>query len=342
MTLPAAPAQRLLIGAWWGPRPCTAAEALRTLGHLAELLAELPGGVAAWALPRAHWDAPERLAWAQGRWQAGPEVLLRSHPEPGAGSDAGTTRWNLRLVQAGWTAAAGRRPDDPQAASLAAQLGSGLAALGNHVVLELWCPGTAGPARADTEPWQACHDALLATLAPQHAVVTDWTEPDPLDERPLWERDQGPAPSMLLRYPPRQGGAAAAARARLQAAARHLDRTLAQAAARGDTACRLQRERLAPLLAALQTPLPADAPASTLTGSRQPPPQSLYRAHWHSEDPQHGQGSRVFAAESALLSALNHWPAQAWYPAGTAAAVPPGAAPNPAPPPWWRRWLGRG
>lgn len=341
MTLPAAPAQRLLIGAWWGPRPCTATEALRTLGHLAELLADLPGGVAAWALPRAHWEAPEPLAWAQGRWQIGPEALLRGHQEPGAGGSAAATRWNLRLVQAGWTAAAGRSPDDPRAASLAVQLGSGLAALGNHVVLELCCPGVPDLARNDAGPWQACHDALLATLAPEYAVVTDWSKPDPSDERPLWERDQNPAPCTLLRYPPRQGGAAAAARARLRAAARHLDRCLAQAAARGDTACSLQRACLAPLLADMQANLQADAVVSPLAGSEQPPAQPLYRPRWHSEDPRHGQGSRVFAAESALLSALGHWPAQAWYPAGTAAA-PAGAAASPAPPTWWRRWLGRG
>lgn len=302
---------RLLIGAWWGPRPCDPGIALEDLRRWTRLIADLPGGVPAWALLRDAWDEPERVVLAGGDWQRPRDNVARFNrdevtgvPDPGFGV-------SVSLIEAGWTAAAGRSLDDPHAATLKATLGSTRLAAANCVVLQVCAETLLGPAR-----WQPCFDALVLDFLPDHAAVVDWTRPDPQDTRPPWGRE----PDSLAQYPPRPEalGCAterdAAAKARLQAAARRFDAALAQAAANGDRACAGHRAEIAALL---------DAVAR---GEVMPPREALYRRHWHSEHPDHGAGTVVFSAQASFLSALEDWPSKPWYAAaigaGAVAAMP--------------------
>lgn len=336
---------RLLIGAWWGPRPCNPDIALEDLRRWTRLVADLPGGVPAWALLREAWDEPERVALARGDWQRPRDDIARFNrdemtgaPDPGFGV-------SVSLIEAGWTTAGGRSRDDAHAATLRATLGSTQPAAPNSVVLQLCAQTLPGP-----DLWQPCLDALVLDFLPEHAAVVDWTRPDPQDTRAPWDRDA----DRLAQYPPRPvapGGATArdaAARARLQAAARRFDAALAQAAAGGDRACAGHRAEITALLAAVAH------------GDVTPPAEALYRRHWHSEDPHHGLGTPVFSAEASFLSALGDWASKPWYNAalgngsvGTMPAVDAAGGPgmpldSPAQPGvWartqerWRSWFGR-
>jgi hypothetical protein len=290
---------RLLMGAWWGVRACDPATAMEDLRRWTRLIAELPGGVPGWALRRDAWEAPERVALAGGEWQLPHDAVARFQRDEETGAADPGFGVSVSLIEAGWTAAAGRSRDDLHAATLTATLGSTRPSTANSVVLQVCAETLPGPAL-----WQPCFDALVLDFLPEHAAVVDWTRPDPQDTRPPWGRD----PESLAQYPPRQQalGCAtereAAALARLQAAARRFDTVLAQAAARGDRACAEHRAEIAALIAAVAR------------GDVKPPAEKLYRGHWHSEDPVHGRGTTVFSGQATFLSALEDWPSKPWYP----------------------------
>lgn len=168
----------ILIGSYWGPRSASAKEGVtRITKWVGALAASGLDGLDEWQLRR-----PQGMkAFSAGILVCPEAKLLRQMKNEITRQVMPEFGWSLSI----YTAQGGRG-----ASGLEAHFGSQLPTAPNFITLTLRTP-----TKPTTGILAGLMNVAVELFQPDHAAVLEWDRPDPMDERPVWQR------STLAAYP---------------------------------------------------------------------------------------------------------------------------------------------